>query len=70
MQVEICVKVDGHVLGLVRCTHLRREDGDKQFGRQVLRTVCKGAQHGSKLFLVSSHLQDEACSRSEAEGAG
>ena len=45
------------------------EDGDEQqIGREVLRTVGEGTQHGwSKLVgLMSSHVQEEACARSEA----
>ena len=44
MQVEICVEVVGQVERLVRCTHLRREDAEKQ--PEVLRTVRKGTEHG------------------------
>ena len=57
MQVEICVEVEEQVEMLLRCTHFRREDGaTQQIGREVLRTVGEGAQHGwSKLVgLVSS----------------
>ena len=47
VQVEICVEADEQVERLVRCTNLKREDGEKQhIGRDVLRTVSKGTQHG------------------------
>ena len=44
MKFEICVEVVGQVERLVRCTHLRREDAEKQ--PEVLRTVRKGTEHG------------------------
>ena len=45
----------------MRCTHLRREDGDiQQIGREVLRSVREATEHvWSKLVgLVSSHVQE------------
>ena len=74
VHVEICVEVAEQVERHVRCTNLRREDGEKQqIGREVLRSVSKGAQHGwSKLVgLLSSRVQADAFARSEAaEGIG
>ena len=47
MQVEIGVEVDEQVEKLVRCTHFRRENDDKQqIGRVVLRTVVKARNMG------------------------
>ena len=60
MPVEIFVEVDEQVERLVRCTNLWREDGAKQrIGREVLRTISEGTQHGwSKLVgLVGSRVQ-------------
>ena len=68
VQVEICVDVDEQVEKLVRCKHLRRGNGDKQQIIVSAQVVRKCTQHGwSKLVvLVSSHVREEACARSEA----
>ena len=53
VQDDNCVEVEER---LVRCTHLRREDGEEQ----------KRGRWSTLVGLVGTHVPEEACARSEA----